>query len=192
MRVSPNTTSWYLGATDEGWTLISSSGESADAMSRAIAADPHCVYIVRRVRGIRGRGIYDPAAVTRFDTIDAASAAGKVASAEQIRGILLFLRSVPDFEPFAESSAEFKPGSASIKNWTIRWPAIAHNTLAALVWLALPISLGWVPRMIRRGRAIRRQRAGLCPICAYDRRSTPAEAPCPECGQAPGASTTPA
>ncbi len=48
----------------------------------------------------------------------------------------------------------------------------------SLIWCALLL----VPRFIRRAH---RRRRGLCLACAYDRRATPAGAPCPECGALP-------
>ncbi|MFM9958667.1 MAG: hypothetical protein ACKVZJ_11365 [Phycisphaerales bacterium] len=57
------------------------------------------------------------------------------------------------------------------------WPGFAINTLfyAAIV---ASICLG-----LTRLRAARRNRAGRCPACGYDRRGLADGTPCPECGQ---------
>jgi hypothetical protein len=53
------------------------------------------------------------------------------------------------------------------------------NTLIySLAWLCLLMMLG----AARRGR---RHRRGQCVRCVYDRRGTPLDAPCPECGHVP-------
>lgn len=63
------------------------------------------------------------------------------------------------------------------------WPGFAVNTtLYALPWLA-----AWWG--INRTRKWLRQRRGGCPGCAYDRRGLPPDAPCPECGLIPVATS---
>ena len=56
------------------------------------------------------------------------------------------------------------------------------HSAAALAALGLLWSLGWIPRRWSRRRRQARLATGLCPGCGYDRRATPPDAPCPECG----------
>jgi hypothetical protein len=51
----------------------------------------------------------------------------------------------------------------------------------AIVFAVLPAI--WAPTALRRRRAMRRVRDGLCPTCGYDLRATPGR--CPECGEEP-------
>ncbi len=53
---------------------------------------------------------------------------------------------------------------------------ILNTLIFSLVWLGVLMILGGARRR-------RRHRRGLCPFCAYDRRATPPDSPCPECGR---------
>ena len=61
---------------------------------------------------------------------------------------------------------------------------VTGPTLFLNYWLVtgllavLPV--GWMPRIVRRLRRLRRPRAGSCAVCGYDLRATPSR--CPECG----------
>jgi hypothetical protein len=174
---------WYLRVEDERWVLLASPGESADAMSKAVAEAPHEVVSVRRQRGITGRGFYDPIFITRYDSIGATTGAGTPLAIERMRSLIEALNTFEGFEPMDATSAEYKTGWASVRVTFTRWGAVAHNVLAASALLILPISLGWIPRTIRERRELNRTAAGLCPGCGYDRSVTPIDAPCPECGR---------
>jgi hypothetical protein len=66
-----------------------------------------------------------------------------------------------------------------------RHAAVPYYALAG-AWLALPL---WrMTRRVRRRRAERHARAGLCPACGYDLRATPGR--CPECGREAVTTTT--
>lgn len=62
----------------------------------------------------------------------------------------------------------------------ILWLGWAHNTLALLSLIILPLSLGWVPNAWKHWRSARRPR-GVCPACGYDQSGLPSNV-CPECG----------
>lgn len=57
---------------------------------------------------------------------------------------------------------------------------------SAIVWgVAAPLFLiGWATYMALSWRRVDRAARGLCVHCGYDRRQTPRDAPCPECGKA--------
>jgi hypothetical protein len=63
-----------------------------------------------------------------------------------------------------------------------RWGLFVGGVIALVVGLVL---------MLRQLRAFnqrkRRQQAGECPACGYDRRAQQPNAPCPECGTTPAA-----
>lgn len=90
-------------------------------------------------------------------------------------GLILDGRTAPgwaDWPPIFPMVIPFRP----------LWPELALNTfIFAAVWAAL-FSL------VRALRRSRRQRAGLCERCAYDRRGLPINARCPECA-APSSAT---
>lgn len=96
------------------------------------------------------------------------------------------------------------------EGWRVRGPVRVsiHMTRAAWTWsdplgwptcnlrepvrqLAIPL---WIPLLLVSAptallwradrRAARREKAGLCAACGYDRRGLAASAPCPECGNA--------
>lgn len=180
---------WHIGRSSDRWTIIARPEDSADELSKAIADDAGSVVVLQLVRLNRARGFYDPVLRTYGTWIRGAFANGNLLSNDELRSLVGFLNETRSWDPLPPDSLTYASGEGTREVSVIRWPAIAHNTLAAFIWLALPISLGWVPRTLRARRAARRQRAGLCPACAYDRRATPPEAPCPECGQTQGAST---
>lgn len=62
----------------------------------------------------------------------------------------------------------------------ILWLGWAHNALALLSLIILPLSLGWIPGAWRRWRESRRA-PGLCAACGYDLHGLIAKV-CPECG----------
>jgi hypothetical protein len=69
--------------------------------------------------------------------------------------------------------------------WRPIWPGFVLNTIfyALLTW-----SLIRAPRTLRRWR---RRRAGLCLACGYDLKGLAEGAPCPECGLASAATSSP-
>ena len=182
---------WHIGRSGDSWTIIARPEDSAGKLSKAIADDAGSVVVLQLVRLNLAKGFYDPVLRTSSTWLHSAFANGKPLPSSELRSLIGFLNETRSWDQVPPDSLTYAAGQATREVSRIRWPAVAHNTLAAFVWLALPISLGWIPRKARERRAARRQRAGLCPTCAYDSRSMPPEAPCPECGQTPGASTTP-
>jgi hypothetical protein len=174
---------WHVRIQGERWVLLASPGESADLISKAVAESPHEVVSVRRQRGITGRGLYDPIFITHYDSIGARTGAGTPVAIERMKSLIETLNTFEGFEPVDVGAAEYKTGWATVQVTFTRWGAVAHNVIAASAFLIFPISLGWIPRMIRERREFTWRAAGLCPGCAYDRRATPVDAPCPECGR---------
>jgi hypothetical protein len=192
IAVKGTSQTWHLRRNSDSWSILARPEDSADELSKAIANDAGSVAVLQLARFNRAKGFYDPVRRTYSTRIRGEYANGKPLSDDELRSLIGFLNETRSWDPVPPDSLTYASGEGTRDVSVIQWPAVAHNTLAAIIWLALPISLGWIPRMIRERRAARRLRAGLCPFCAYDRRSTPPEAPCPECGQTPGASTTPA
>jgi hypothetical protein len=185
MHGSPSIEYWHLLLHDGRWSFLADPSDSADALTEALANGPAQVVSVRRHRGIEGRGFYDPMFQTRFDSINASTAAGTPVEIARMRSLAEALKTFEGFEPFDADAAEYKTGWASVRVTTTRWSAVVHNIGAAAALVILPISLGWIPRMIREQREAKRKAAGLCLGCGYDRQATPSDAPCPECGRSP-------
>lgn len=182
---------WHVLRRDDTWTVIAGPQDSADEITKAIVADPGRVAIVQVVRLNRANGFYDPIIRTHGTWVRGVFANGSLLTPDALRSLVTFLDEAGAWAPVLPESLNYTAGEATRETKEIRGLAIAHNAAASLVWIALPISLGWLPRLLRDLCEAKRLRSGLCPGCGYDRRATPPTVACPECGRA-GAATPPA
>ena len=182
----PGADFYAVKGADGSWKAVVDPDRSANAVAQAIAADPPAVVLLAPWFDDRAQGFYDPVRRRTVRTLGATRADGKPLPAEELPGLIRDLEGTP-FTTMVKSDRDLGPwffadGMATQSRLEFRPQAIANNTFAAVATLGFLWSLGWIPRA--RARALRRKRfaARLCPQCAYDRRSTPPEAPCPECG----------
>lgn len=186
----PPFTAW-VGRGADGWTLIGTTEDSADGVSKATAADPSKVFEVSSDWDDAAIGFFDPAVRRTELALEFSRADGATVTEAEARAILAFLEA----HPAARGSSEWTTGSSG--SWTgtakgltrieheVRWASVANNSVAALAVGGFVVSLPWIPRMLRNRRRARRIARGWCGACGYDRAGTPADAACPECGKAP-------
>jgi hypothetical protein len=80
--------------------------------------------------------------------------------------------------------------SSDLRTSRILWPGLIENTLVAISFALLLLSLSWLsPAWWRTRRAQHRLRRHHCPACNYSLRGL-ASATCPECGQPIPATTS--
>lgn len=170
----------------DSWDIILDPDESADAGARAAQNDPTRTVDVLIQKDSDLRGLYDPMVFSSWVHVRARRMDGSLLAADRLPGLIAALEASPIAptmyrdEPLGPWT--FAPGQASREGRLILRAPAANNAAAALAAAGLLWSLGWIPRGLRRRRRARRRAAGLCPGCGYDRRATPPNAPCPECG----------
>lgn len=168
------------------WEIILDPDESADAGARAAQNDPTRTVDVLIQKNTDLRGLYDPMRFSYWVHVRARRMDGSLLAPDRLPSLIAALEASPVApamhrdEPLGPWT--FEPGQASREGRLVLRAPAANNAAAALAALGLLWSLGWIPRRWSRRRRQARLAAGLCPGCGYDRRATPPDAPCPECG----------
>lgn len=169
----------------DSWDIILDPDESADAGARAAQTDPTHTVDVLIQKNQDLRGFYDPMVFSYWVHVRARRMDGSLLAAERLPSLITALEASPIAYAMQRTEAlgpwTYAPGQAAREGTLVLRHSAANNAAAALASLGLLWSLGWVPRALSRARARRRQAAGLCPRCSYDRRATSPDAPCPEC-----------
>lgn len=138
------------------------------------------------------KGWFEPIYERRWLSISVYHSGTTPLSADAMLSLATYVESSPDLFGYLKIPSDGErsawiasPQGVALEIVRLLPVAVFINTIAAISAIGLPVSLGWVPARLRRRRWVDRANRGLCPFCAYDRRSTPGQSACPECGRSP-------